>query len=94
MRFKPNAAQASSMAKPTADKFEEQYDATAAEADATAAKAETAIRISNGAELETKYGDILAPMADANPSALRLCGTLKKLTPPVLVTDGVAKEWF
>ena len=53
-----------------------------------------AIRISNRAELETKYGDILGPMADANPSAYLLCAALKKLTPPVLVTDGVAKEWF
>ena len=133
MRLKPNAAQASSMAKSTADKFEEQYGNLVREQyahcgtarvlgnalktrrppicitdgvlkqrfkkyghkeDATAAEAETAIRISNRAELETKYGDILGPMADANPSAFRLCAALKKLTPPVLVTDGVAKEWF
>ena len=81
------------MAKPTADKFEEQYDATAAEADATAAKAETAIRISNGAELETKYGDILGPMADANPSAFRLKLEYQgRGTPHVHIAAWVAEE--
>ena len=49
------------------------------------------ISISGRAELEAKYGEILPSLADSHPSAYRLCKALRQLTPPVLVTDGVAK---
>ena len=59
-----------------------------------AAGAEDLIRISSRAELESKYGDTLATMADEYSTPYRLCAALKKRSPPVLVTDAVAKEWF
>ena len=33
-------------------------------------------------------------LADEYPTTFKLCGALRKQSPPVLVSAGVAKEWF
>ena len=53
-----------------------------------------AIRITSRAELQQKFGDVLQSMADEHPTAYRLRAALVKMSPSVLVSDGVAKEWF
>ena len=52
------------------------------------------MKVSSSAELQEKYGDVVAVLAEENPSSHKLCQALKRRTPPVYVTDGVAKEWF
>ena len=53
-----------------------------------------AISISSRADLEQKYGDVLHTMADEHPTAYRLCAALKKMSPSVSDSAGIAKEWF
>ena len=55
---------------------------------------DTAVRVASREDLEARYGHILQSMADEYPTAYKLCGAFKKLSPPVLLTDGIAKEWF
>ena len=55
---------------------------------------EGAVKVSSCAELQEHYGDVLEVLAAETSSSYTLCSALKKRTPPVYVTDGVAKQWF
>ena len=64
------------------------YGSAAAEGNAAS------ISITSRAELEQRFGDVLQRMADEHPTAYRLRAALEKMSPSVLVTAGIAKEWF
>ena len=55
---------------------------------------EDAVQVSTSGDLQEQYGDVLQQLAEEHSSAYKLCRALRKLTPPVFVTDGVATEWF
>ena len=52
------------------------------------------MKVWSSAELQQKYGDVLPLLAEENSSPYKLCKALKTRTPPVYVTDAIAKEWF
>ena len=49
-------------------------------------------KVSSAEELENL--GFVHEVADANPSPYKLCQALRARTPPILASDGVAKEWF
>ena len=55
---------------------------------------EGAVKITSSVELQEKYGDVVQLLVAEHHTAYRLCKALRNRTPPVSVTDGVAKEWF
>ena len=55
---------------------------------------EGAVKVSSSTELQALYGEELDSLAEENPSAYKLRQALKKRSPPVYITDGIAKEWF
>ena len=55
---------------------------------------EGAVKIESAEDLEEKYGDLTRQYAVDNPTAYLLCKAYRARTPPVFITDGVAKQWF
>ena len=55
---------------------------------------EGAVRVKTAAELEEKYGEWTRQYAIDNATAYLLCKAYRQRTPPVYVTDEVAKRWF
>ena len=49
---------------------------------------------SSAIEFEDKFGVLAAPLADEHNTAYKLTRALRDLTPPVYITDGVAKSWL
>ena len=55
---------------------------------------EEAVKVSSCTELQEQYGKVLKSLAEENPTAYKLCIALKRRSPPVCITEGIAKEWF
>ena len=52
------------------------------------------VTVSSAAELEALYGDVVRALAASHASPYKLCRAMLAATPPVRVTDGIAKQWF
>ena len=48
----------------------------------------------SAADANERYGDLLQSLAADNSTAYRLCKALRERTPPVYLTDEVAKQWL
>ena len=55
---------------------------------------EGAVKVSSAEELQEKYGDVAQELAGKHSPPFTLCRAFKTCTPPVYVTDRVAKSWF
>ena len=53
-----------------------------------------AVRVSSSRELHEKYDALLKVVVVQNDSLYKLCKALQGGTPPVYVSDAIAKEWF
>ena len=49
---------------------------------------------SNAADFQEKFGQLATPLVEQYNTAYKLTGALRKLDPPVFITDGVAKQWL
>ena len=52
------------------------------------------VTVSSAVELEQQYGDLVRAFAASHASKYKLCRALLTATPPVRITDGIAKEWL
>ena len=50
--------------------------------------------VSSAAELDEQYGEVVRSLAATHASAYKLCRAMLTATPPLRVTDGIAKEWL
>ena len=53
-----------------------------------------AVTVSSTDELQEKYGSLVKGLASEHATPYRLCKALRSQTPPLYVTDGIAKQWF
>ena len=52
------------------------------------------VSVSTAAELDEKYGAIVRPLAATHASSYKLSRAMLGATPPLRITDGVAKQWL
>ena len=45
-------------------------------------------------DLDDQHGDLLRELAVTHTTAYRLTQALRKRDPTIIITDGVAKQWF
>ena len=48
----------------------------------------------NAHELESRYGERVRSLVADNPTSYKLCRAMRRLLPPVYVTEAVAKSWL
>ena len=58
---------------------------------ATQAAPPGTVTVSSASELDEQYGDMVRALAATHESAYKLCRALLAATPPLRVTDGLAK---
>ena len=58
------------------------------------APGESGVRITSTDELEREWGDSIRHLAQEQPTAYLLCQALRKLSPPILVSDAIAGRWL
>ena len=61
---------------------------------ATQASPPGTVTVSSAAELDEQYGDVVRAFAITHASAYKLCRALLTATPPLRITDYLAKQWL
>ena len=61
---------------------------------ASAGPGQSGVRIKSTDELEAVWGDRIRHLGQDHPTAYLLCQALRKLQPPVLVSDAIAGRWL
>ena len=55
---------------------------------------EGADRISTAQQLQDRHGDSISHLAEQCKTAFVLCSTLRKMQPPIFVSNSIAKQWL